>query len=599
MMTTEQMKPLYRTATIEKRAIDEESRTVKLAFSSEEPVARWEGKEILDHDPASIRLGRLNGGGAVLVDHNPADHIGVVESVSIGSDRIGRAVVRFGKSTRASEVFTDVVDGIRKSVSVGYRIYRVLSEGEDQYRVVDWEPIEISMVSVPADASVGVGRADVESNQCEFIENKTMPEVENIEPVESNAPLIDAEKIRTDTVNTERARVQDLLELGRKHDQGDLAQRFIASGRSANDLKDVVEFMTDKAPSFRAVEEPPASEIGLNNKETRTFSLMRAIRAQVTGNWRGAEFELECSRNIAEKIGRDPRGFFVPHEIQSRVFSKREMSTTVDGVGLVGTDHLASSFIDSLRDESVVISAGATMLPGLVGNVSIPKKTASGTFTWLAEGGDSVSSDATIGAVTMSPKTVSGSVEMTRRLVKQSSPAIEALIQRDLTQGAALAIDLAAIQGSGTSNEPTGIVNQTGINTQTIAAAATTGYPTWPELVGFETSVATDNALRGALAYVTTAAIRGGLKTTAKDAGSGLFLMEGNDANGYNVLSTNQQTAKQIVFGNFNDVLIGMWGVLDIMPDSSTHAASGGLILRVFQDVDIAVRHASSFCKNA
>ena len=135
---------LFRTFNLNRESVDAETRTVDLAFSSEEPVERWFGNEILDHNPNAIRLGRLNGGGAVLVDHDPSDHVGVVESVSVDGDRVGRATVRFGNSARATEIFNDVMDGIRKHVSVGYRIHRMVmeeeKEGAESYRALDWEP---------------------------------------------------------------------------------------------------------------------------------------------------------------------------------------------------------------------------------------------------------------------------------------------------------------------------------------------------------------------------------------------------------------------------------------------------------------------------
>lgn len=149
---------------VETRAVDEEKRTVEVAFSSEDAYLRWFGYEILDHGPTGVRLGRLNNGGAVLVDHDTTDHVGVIESARIDDDGVGRAVWRFGKSARASEVFQDVVDGIRSLVSVGYMVHDMVLEskgGDDTpptYRVTDWEPLENSLVAVPADATVGVGR---------------------------------------------------------------------------------------------------------------------------------------------------------------------------------------------------------------------------------------------------------------------------------------------------------------------------------------------------------------------------------------------------------------------------------------------------------
>ena len=152
-----------RALSFERATVDEASRTAVLAFASEEPYERHWGVEILDVSAKSMRQGRLRSGANVLVDHDWKDVVGVVESVEIGADRVARAVVRFGKSVRAEEVWQDVRDGIRRNVSVGYMVHKAAlvetKDGLETYRVNDWEPFEVSLVSVPADATVGVGRS--------------------------------------------------------------------------------------------------------------------------------------------------------------------------------------------------------------------------------------------------------------------------------------------------------------------------------------------------------------------------------------------------------------------------------------------------------
>ena len=149
--------------------IDEEARTVELSFSSEAPYGRYWGTEILGHGEDEVRLGRLRDGGAVMVNHR-GDQIGVVEDARIDpEEKKGRALLRFSQNTDPDEprfgnkVFADIVDGIRRNVSVGYEIHRLTlveqTEEEDVYRATDWEPFEISIVNVPADPNVGVGRA--------------------------------------------------------------------------------------------------------------------------------------------------------------------------------------------------------------------------------------------------------------------------------------------------------------------------------------------------------------------------------------------------------------------------------------------------------
>ena len=564
--------------------VDEEKRTVQLSFSSETPVSRWDGEEILDHDQRSVRLERLSAGGPLLVDHDPSDHVGVVENVSIDADRVGRALVRFGKGVRANEIFNDVVDGIRKSISVGYRVFKAIEEDKQSYRVTDWMPLEISFVSVPADASVGVGRSDEKQNDFIIQRKEDLPMTEEIKASPKAEPKVDVEAIAAKARKEELSRVREITAISKTFE--------VDSTDAINDGVTVDNFRVQVLDSMkenkqRHIPQTPVTDLGLTEKETQEYSLFRAIKAKLNNNWEGAEFERDCSIEIAERLDKTPQGFYVPFDVQ------REMTTAVGGVGAVGTDHLAGSFIDALRSKSIVMGLGAQTLEGLVGNVDIPRLDAGATFYWIAEGADVTDGDATIGSVNLSPKTIAGSVPMTRRLLKQSAPSVEAIIRNDLVLGAAIAIDAAAIGGSGAAGQPTGIINQTGVNSIAVADAGM--IPTFAEAVAFETAIAVDNADVSTMAYVTGPAIRGALKVAPKDAGSGIMLWENNEVNGYKAVATNQIPVTNFIMGDFSQLLIGMWGVLDVNPDTATNAASGGLILRVFQDVDIAVRQPVAF----
>ena len=148
----------------------------------------------------------------------------------------------------------------------------------------------------------------------------------------------------------------------------------------------------------------PAAEIGMTPKEIRQYSLIRAINAQLRGDWRGAELEREASEAVAKNLGRDPQGFFVPYDWQ---IYRRDMSTTdVYGGYTVSTDLLAQSFIDLLRAKMVIRAAGATVLSGLVGDVTIPKATGGATAYWVAEGVAPTESTPTTGQVALAPRTV-------------------------------------------------------------------------------------------------------------------------------------------------------------------------------------------------
>jgi HK97 family phage major capsid protein len=271
---------------------------------------------------------------------------------------------------------------------------------------------------------------------------------------------------------------------------------------------------------------------------------------------------------------------------------RRDLTVAGSAGNTVSTNVMAGSFIETLENAMVTNALGATILRDLVGNVAIPRMTAGSTAYWVAENGDITESDQTFDQVTLSPKTVGAMTEISRKTLLQSSLDIEALIRNELAMRLALAIDSKAVTGDGTSNTPTGIMSTSGIGSKTFAAL---GAPTFGEVVDVESQVSIDNALMGSLSYLTTAAMAGGMKQKAKDAGSGRFVIEDGQANGYPVALSNTVTANSLLFGNWADLLIGFWGGLDVNVDTSTGSASGRVRVVSLQDVDVAVRHAQSF----
>lgn len=155
------LKTLYRNIAVRAEDVDTEKRTLNISFSSEEPVERWFGSEILDHKESSVDFSRLNDGAPFLVNHDGDQLVGVVEKAII-KELKGHAMIRFGKSDFAQEIMDDINDGIRKNISFGYKINKMVLEKESKeetiYRATSWMPFEISTVPVPADNTVGVGR---------------------------------------------------------------------------------------------------------------------------------------------------------------------------------------------------------------------------------------------------------------------------------------------------------------------------------------------------------------------------------------------------------------------------------------------------------
>ena len=605
---------LVRTLEMDRSSIDQEARTVALSFSSDEPYERWFGVEILDHNPESVRLERLKKSGPLLLDHDRTAQIGVVEKVSIDGHR-ATAVVRFGRSDRAEEVFQDVLDGIRSNVSVGYYVHRMKLEEQrddapDIYRAVDWEPLEVSLVSVPADITVGVGREDDGGHETVIeIQHRSEEMPDKVDKKEHAAPaeerqavtVVDRDAIAAQVRREERARVREIQAIAERHEKlKPAAEKAIAEGISVDEFrKQALDSLV--SGEFTPADESP--EIGMTERDIEEFSLLRAIRAQVSGDWSDAGLELECSRAVAEKLGREPQGFFLPYDWQKARLTdaQRDMVVGTPSAGgyTVATNLLAASFIEMLRHRMMVRRLGARVMGGLVGDIAIPKQTGGATAYWVAESGSPTESQQTLAQVAMTPHTLGAFTDISRKLLIQSSIDVEQFVKADLAKTVALAIDLAAINGSGASNQPLGILNTTGIGSTTYANGSNPG---WGDIVNLETALAQDDADVGTMAYLTEAAMRGTLKQVEKASNTAQFIWENSNGqfgsmNGYTAAVSNQVPDGYIIFANWDDLIIGEWSGTDVLVDPYTGGTSGTLRIVVLQDVDVAVRHPESFAE--
>jgi HK97 family phage major capsid protein/HK97 family phage prohead protease len=612
-----------RSLLVERQAIDETARTATLAFASETPYERWWGIEILDCTSTAMRQGRLRSGANLLCDHDSRDVVGVIESVEIGADRVGRAVVRFGKSVRAEEVWQDVIGGIRRSVSVGYMIHKAqlveTKDGVETYRVTDWEPFEVSLVSVPADASVGVGRSATPAQADKGLCVTVNVEVEVEDPAEDPAedasePPEPAEATPAITPSSSQEKTMSAIETTEVRNHAAEISKVAATipGGAEMAMSAIQRGLTVEAFQREALEKlaskpVPTADVGLTSTETKRYSVMRAINALANPGdasvQRAAAFERECSEAAAAKQGKQARGFMVPYEVQKRDLVQ---GTPTAGGNLVQTDLLAGNFIDALRNAMVLSGLGVRMLTGLQGQIAIPKLTGAATAYWVAENTAPTESQQTVGQVTMSPKTVGAFTDISRRLINQSSLDVEAMVQNDIATVLGLAIQQAAISGSGASNQPSGLLT---LVTPGVIGGTNGLAPTWAHQVALETAVAVANADVSSLAYLTNAKVRGKLKSTEKATGTtGNFIWsEGSTPiNGYQTAITNAvpsnlvkgtsgAVCSAILFGNFSDLIIGMWGGLDLMVDPYTGSTAGTIRVVALQDVDVAVRNVESF----
>jgi HK97 family phage major capsid protein/HK97 family phage prohead protease len=596
---------------LEVREVEKEDRTLEFPFSSETPVARYFGNEILEHREKSANLDRLNDGAPLLWNHDPDKVIGVVERAWIDEKKKrGYAKVRFSEEEFGASKYRDIKNGIIRNISFGY-VIKDSEQTKDTEDVVirDWEAYEISAVAIPADASIGISRSATSASDVEKASN--MPEEERSLDVsassdapqppsikESMTTTPEKEVVRSEVdtqkvIKAERSRIQEIQTVAAKYNLQDLGAQYIKEERSVADFNSAVlkewkpEAITPKADE---------TDIGLSETETRNWSVLRAIDYLADPNNRAkreaAAFEIEASEAAAAKLGRSSRGITIPNEV-----FRRDLKTTPDtqGGNLVQTDLDAANFIDLLRNNSVLQQTGATTLTGLQGNLSIPRLGGAGTAYWVSESTAVTESQQTIEQVNMTPRSLGAMTDISRKLLIQSSIDVENMVRNDLAEVIALEIDRAALYGLGSGSEPLGLHNTTGIATENVG----NNDPSFADVVNMESDIAVANALTGSLAYVTRANIAGAMKVKTKDSGSGRFVNEDGVVNGYPLYVSNQVEAGDIWYGNWSDLIIGYWSGLDLQVDPYTGGASGTVRVRVLQDVDVAVKHAASFCLGA
>ena len=610
-----------------------EDSVTRLTFpaSSESPVERWFGEEILSHEPKAVRLDRAKRGAMpLLFNHDMDDPIGIVDAARVESGRLMVDAHLFA-TERGGEVAAMLSGGLR-NVSIGYRLHVVEEDKKaNTFTARDWEPYEVSIVSVPADPTVGIGRAQhgeeievrmlrasspavtavtkeqkmAEENEAAAGNDAELKKTQERDRLEREArEKLDARS----ALDLEQGRVRAIENLAKANKIPDnIRDAWVRQGYSleqvSNDILNILEERGKSNPQ-------PASRLGLTGVETQRFSIARAIEAAASGKWDKAGFELEASRAVAQKLGKvaDEKRFFVPFEVQARPFAsdvvrmlesigRRDLTVAAAGAGgyLVGTEN--QGFTEILRNRSVVFRMGARRLSGLQGSVTVPRQSAAATAYWLANEGTQITEgQQTFVQMALSPKTVGAYTEISRQLLLQSSPAAEAIVNDDLAQVVAIAADLGALEGSGGSGQPTGISGTAGIGSVTGTSLAASG------VIEFQTDVASSNVMPQRGGYVTTPAVAGLLMARPELPTTGTErLWKGNIWDGslfnFPAMTSNQLTAASMIFGDWQELVIGEWGVLEVEVNPYANFQAGIIGVRAMYSLDVGVRRPFAFSR--
>lgn len=343
--------------------------------------------------------------------------------------------------------------------------------------------------------------------------------------------------------------------------------------------------------------------VELSEAERSRYSLRRAV-AVAAGLEPAQSFESEVSEEIARQLPQSYQskgGLFIP-----TLFSRAALDTHTAGRGAELVSEAAGPFITALRKRALVLQLGARLLTGLVGNLGLPRQDTSGGAQWAADNpiADYPQTNLTLSQVPLRPRLLVSATTFTRQLLVQSTPAVDEVVAEDMAQASAVALDLAAVHGSGVGNEPLGLYNiPSGVEEVNFA-----GPPTLPKVVAMESAVAladgeTDPETAG---YLTTPEVRERAKLTAEYAGSGNRLWRDGRMNDRRSEATNQlaktlgsgSNEHAMVYGIWSELVVGEWGAIEVLANPYTQAARGLVLVTGFYLADVAPRHPESFCKS-
>lgn len=583
--------------------VDEKNLEVTLPVASPAPCEREDEngvayQEVLRVTPEAVDLTRLNGGAAVLRNHDTDHTYGVVRRAFIEDGRLYTRL-RFRKNEpEAVAAFRDAVDGTLPNVSLGYQPLEVEFRQENGVRIGEvtrWMPFEVSVaVGVPADATVGFYRSM----------NKTGENKMEVDPKDQTGDelRVKIRELEEENAQLKKRNEEPLPEEGKKEDPPAEAKEDEKEGENRSACNEAE--LRAMAATFNRLDllpgalqrnmSPAAFKSEIQNNlyrgsikvmEKREYSIVRAIRSLVDESVDAAVERAESARLYREAGLKPSRGSIM---ISTRAFD----GTANVGKALIGTDHRADMFIDKLR---TVMAVQPTFMDGLVGNVDIPLLSGSSTVNWVVGlNSDAGETKPATDSITLSPKKLTGYVDVGLDLLTQGTPDATNIVLNDLFEVMARKLENTILKGATVSTLTIpGLAGTTGVKTVVIADVTNA---TWQDMLKFEAAVSS-YANMGNVQFILSGPDRAMFKGISKDTGSGRFICESNEIDGYKAAISGELASGDIFFGDFSRILVGRWGGLEVMIDPYSLSKSGGVRLVVRMICDIAVRQPEAFVK--
>lgn len=564
----------FRRATVPEGGYDAEKHTVTMAVSSEYPVVRYGGTEVLSHKAGAIRLERLKQGIALLFNHDYDQHLGRSVSYQL-ADGVLHITNRFGTNPLAREKEQDVADGILTDVSIGYQPleYDITEDktGYRTYTVIDWELYENSLVTVPADPTVGVDRSapgpvnvkvnfrkledddpagddeDGDEEDSEDGERSAAPEqVSTTQPTteqRSSPPMAD---VNEDLAAKNKERITGLRALRTQYPNNFSETQLMDAISNDTPVTDARTAIADaiiagaQAHNVRTASDEVLGR--MSDKEQKSYSLRNAICATInqrqpgTFKDKGAEggFEREVSESIVKTLGSRGLPVSTGNIIVPSDLGRRSLQAGGNAGSNTINTTTSGEVIDMLRPRCRVLALGATQITVDTGLLRLPRQTGTSVSQWLAELAGATNSDMTFDSIGFSPKRNGIVGSYTLELLAQSAISVEPRVRADQLASKARTYDAVCTVGTGAAGMPLGLLNMTGLAMiltgatraadGTVTAGAGGKPVTFVDINNFEAAISTANADTGTMGWMYTPRIRAAMRSTAKFPGTGGFM---------------------------------------------------------------------------
>jgi hypothetical protein len=598
------------------------------------PDPRQPAYVVLSHASGAI-VGDWAKDGIVIRDNHGGDTVARLTPAYIRNGKLGGDKLIWGSSERAKVLRADVESGVRRNISVegDWDDKDLLLEGEKDgvpmIRAARWTPLAAAIVDVPADPNVGVARSNAAA---------AIPQTETTKkddkPAPDNPPQVIVRKKESTMTEQEikdrdiarGKETADIIALGAHYNvPQEIVTRHVIECKPLAEFKDMV---LREYAGKKTVEAPAPAGDKVQRGVTDTipadklykFSLMRAVVGMARAMNPSLELpkvddglEREVSQEAVRLIRENPegknytpRGMCVPWDLVrgGRSSFAREFNIAGTGSNVVAQNLRPELFIDYLRSKLILPELGVSVLTGLVGDVLIPKQSATASASWVDETTAGASGQLTVGQIKVTPHTLGAYTDISRQLLAQSTPSADMLVMNDLTESLARSLQLAAFHGTGAANQPVGLftalsAGYQGYDAVTEATVNSSGSPTYAEVEAMIGAVEEAN-IDGDIKFAMRPKAFRYFKTLGRVGTTGA-VPAGSEQNGVKYVAdlvtktTTSLTSKYAAAGRWDSMVLAMWGALDLTLDPYSLSTRGALRVVALQSADVGYRYLPAF----